>query len=112
MLKTIRELFVVLKDEKNTEILRCAVKDASTTRLMGSIWETEQTGVINLTGKTGKDIKAFFLTKEAELLLQAKSVWLEYKDEKFRTKQVIIRKNDYSVIPLIKTKDKENNNND
>lgn len=110
--KTIRELFVVLKDEKNTEILRCAVKDASTTRLMGSIWETEQTGVINLTGKTGKDIKAFFLTKEAELLLQAKSVWLEYKDEKFRTKQVIIRKNDYSVIPLIKTKDKENNNND
>lgn len=79
---------------------------------MGSIWETEQTGVINLTGKTGKDIKAFFLTKEAELLLQAKSVWLEYKDEKFRTKQVIIRKNDYSVIPLIKTKDKENNNND
>ena len=110
--KTIRELFVVLKDEKNTEILRCAVKDASTTRLMGSIWETEQTGVINLTGKTGKDIKAFFLTKEAELLLQAKSVWLEYKDEKFRTKQVILRKNDYSVIPLIKTKDKENNNND
>lgn len=106
-IKTIRDIFVVFKDALGNELLRCKAKDSSTTRQYGGIWQTEPISVVNISGKTGIDIDSSYGTHEIEALLKAQSAFLEYKDEKFKVKQIKMWDYDYSTIPLFEENNKE-----
>lgn len=88
--RVFRNAKAIFKDANNTKVLTISLKDLETIRNERYGIFIENIGTNNILPKAGLDIKAQLVIKEEELILayQAKKVFLQYQNEKFKTKTI------------------------
>ena len=84
--RTIRECELVMLDSDGSVLSRMPVRDLTTKRRVDYVHLSDAVGVVNLDGYKSKDIQAFVIIDDIDLLYKIARIEFHYKNEKRKEK--------------------------
>lgn len=94
---TARDFEISFMDNDEKEILKGKIYDNTKTKMTSCGIHYERINVINVPGLSGMDLKAIIIVNHdnVELIKNARSLYLVYKDDKFKEKRIKICEKDF-----------------
>ena len=92
-----RDFEVSFRNNDGKEILRKGIYDDTKTKVFSYGTHYEFIDVVNVSGLSGRDLKALIIVSHdnVDLIKNAKSLYLIYKNDKFKEKQIKICEKDF-----------------
>lgn len=105
--QVIRNVQIAFTDGKH-DLLVLDAKDDRSQKLIAQSRRYENLSIVNISPHTGIDVKIHINTDGIDQIYEAKKILLQYKNQRLKTKRVLIKTVDYSIRKPV-NKEVENN---